>query len=287
MIPSYVKPFEYTIPWKSRSVHYGDHRGTQRGLGHDYRGNVSLIDYPDARRMDIRQTLRDPYEQVQVRTFNQNNSTPIFAIIDLSSSMQYVGKKRKLDIAMEIAASVAFSAYNAGDLFSLIAYNDHVDENLTTPLSYHVFQSFELIENLGKYQKRQVGSKGIVDVPFYLSQQRSMIFWISDFHMPFELIEEALNAMSGHQVIPIVLWDDGEYKQLPQFGFSTMIDPESGLNRTVFFRKELRDKFIEAFEKRRADLEDLFLKFDFQALFVDAEHSPDTFNNYFEQYMSI
>lgn len=287
MIPSYVKPFEYTIPWKSGSVHYGDHRGTQRGLGHDYRGNVSFIDYPDARRMDIRQTLRDPYEQVQVRTFNQNNTTPIFAITDLSSSMQYVGKKRKLDTAMEIAASVAYSAYIAGDVFSLIAYNDHVDENLTTPPSHHVFQNFQMIEKLGEFQKRQVGSKGIVNVPFYLSQQRSMIFWISDFHMSFDLIEEALNAMSGHQVIPVMLWEDREYKHLPLFGFSTMIDPETGLNRTVFFRKELRNKFIEAFEKRRVDLEDLFLKFDFQALFVGPDHSSDTFNNYFEQYMSI
>ena len=37
-----------------------------------------------------------------------------------------------------------------------------------------------------------------------------------------------MNAMSAHQVIPVVLWDDQEYKKLPKFGFGNMIDPETG-----------------------------------------------------------
>ncbi len=72
MVADYVKPFHYTIPWKSSSVHYGDHRGTQRGLGDDYRGNVSLIDYPDARRIDVRDSIRDPYENIQVKSIQAN-----------------------------------------------------------------------------------------------------------------------------------------------------------------------------------------------------------------------
>ena len=84
---SYAKPFEYIVSWKSASLQLGEHRGTQRGMGLDYRGNVNFVDYPDARRMDIRQTMRDPFEQVQVRQFNQESTTPIYAVCDLSSSM--------------------------------------------------------------------------------------------------------------------------------------------------------------------------------------------------------
>src|SRR5690606_4316063 len=138
MIPAYAKPFTYQIPWKSSSVHAGDHRGLQRGLGFEYRGNVPLVDYPDARRMDLRQTLRDPYEQIQVKLFNQDNTTPIFAVCDLSSSMQFKGRQRKLDQAKEIAASIALSAFNAGDVFSLVGYNQQVVEEFTLPLSLHV-----------------------------------------------------------------------------------------------------------------------------------------------------
>jgi len=285
MIPAYAKPFSYQIPWKSGSVHAGEHRGTQRGLGYEFKGNVPLIDYPDARRMDLRQTLRDPYEQVQVKLFNQDNTTPIFAVCDLSSSMQFKGKVRKLDLAKEIAASIAYSAFETSDIFSFIAYNQHVLEDLTLSLSHHVHQSFEVIEQLGHYKKMHVGSDGILEVPQFLSQHKGLIFWISDFHMPITLIEQAMNAMSAHQVIPIVLWDDREYKKLPKFGFGNMIDPETGSNQTIFFRESIIEQFEEAFAARKQALETLFTRFDSQAIYIGDKYDPEQMSHYFEQMM--
>lgn len=287
MIPSYVKPFAYHIPWKSSSQHFGDHRGTQRGLGFEYRGNVSLVDYPDARRMDLRQTLRDPYEQVQVKLYNQDNTTPVYAVCDLSGSMQYQGLQRKLDKAKEIAASIASSAFNAGDVFSFIAYNREVLEDYTLPLSHHLHQSLQMIAQLETRDDLRIGGDGILEVPQYLSQNRGLVFWVSDFHMPLPLIEQALNAMSLHQVVPVVLWDAKEYRSLPRFGFGTLIDPETGMNRTVFFREALREKFRAAFDARRQALEQLFLKFDCPPLFMESDYSPDAMSHYFEQYMNL
>ncbi len=286
MIPAYVKPFFYQIPWKSSSIHSGEHLGTQRGLGFEFKGNASLIDYPDARRMDLRQTLRDPYEQVQVKLYNQDNTTPIFAVCDLSSSMQFRGKVRKLDLAKEIAASIAYSAYESRDVFSFIAYNESVIEALTLNLSHHIHQSFEVIDQLSAYIKMRVGSEGILDVPEYLTQQRGLVFWISDFHMPITLIEQAMNAMSAHQVIPVVLWDEQEYNKLPKFGFGNMIDPETGLSRTLFFRESLRKQFQIAFLARKMALEALFNKFDTQALFLSEVFEPEQMSHYFEQMMA-
>lgn len=286
MIPAYAKPFTYQIPWKSHSVHYGGHRGTQRGLGFEFKGNVSLIDYPDARRMDIRQTLRDPYEQVQVRVFNQDNTTPIFAICDLSSSMQFKGRVRKLDIAKEIAASVAYSAFEAGDLFSLICYDKNVIENMTLTLNHNVQQSFETIEQLSAVRGMKIGCEGILEVPQYLSQNKGLVFWITDFHMPIEMIEQALSAMSIHQVVPVVLWDEHEYQKLPKLGFGNMIDPETGLQKTIFFRSAVREQFIAAFEQRKQVLSAIFSKFDYQAIFVTDQYESDMMSRYFEQMMS-
>ena len=285
MIPAYVKPFSYQIPWKSSSIHFGGHRGTQRGLGFEFKGNLPFIDYPDARRVDLRQTLRDPYEQVQVKLFNQDNTTPIFAVCDLSSSMQFKGKTRKLDLAKEISASIAYSAFETSDVFSFIAYNQHVIEDLTLSLSHHVHQSFEVIEMLGEYKKMRVGSEGILEAPQYLSQHKGLIFWISDFHMPITLIEQAMNAMSAHQVIPIVLWDDQEYKKLPKFGFGNLIDPETGGNQTIFFRESIREQFVEAFAARKQALETLFTSFDSQAIYISGKYIPEEMSHYFEQMM--
>ena len=287
MIPAYAQAFTYQVPWKSSSIHAGEHSGSQRGLGFDYRGNVSLLDYPDARRMDLRQTLRDPYEQVQVKLFNQDNITPIFAVCDLSSSMQFRGRQRKLDQAKEIAASIALSAFNAGDVFSLIGYNQQVVEEFTLPLSLHVHQALELIGELHDYRKMRVGAEGIMAVHQFLSQQKGLVFWISDFHMPIAMIEQALNGMSVHQVVPVVLWDDQEYKQLPRFGFGNMIDPETGHNRTIFFRDAVRAQFEVAFIERKQALDALFSRFDSQPLYLGGEFDAEAMSHYFEQYMSL
>ncbi|MDP8566758.1 DUF58 domain-containing protein [Methylophilus aquaticus] len=282
---NYARPFEYVIGWKSDSIQLGDHSGTQRGLGSDYRGIVNLVDYPDARRMDIRQTIRDPFEQVQVRQFNQDSTTPIYAVCDLSSSMQFRGRKRKLDTAVEIATAVAHSAYNAGDLFGFIGYNQQVIEDFTLPLSRNLHQSKAAIALLHDYQQLRIGVEGVTDVPNFLGQTRALVFWISDFHMPLSMIEKTLLAMSTHKVIPIVLWDDEEYKKLPKFGFGTMIDLETGLNRTLFFRSEVKAKFLDAFNARRLALEALFLRFDSPALFMQDDYRPELMTHYFEQAM--
>ena len=285
MIPAYAKSFTYQIPWKSSSIHSGEHRGAQRGLGFEYRGNISLIDHPDARRIDLRQTLRDPYEQIQVKLFNQDNTTPIFAVCDCSSSMQFKGHVRKLDLAMEICASVAYSAFNAGDVFSFIAYNQQVLEDFTQPLSHHIHQSFALIEMLKDYKQMRTDSTGIFEVPQYLSQNRGLVFWISDFHMPLAQLEQALNAMSVHQIVPIVLWDDQEYKRLPKFGFGNMLDPETGMSRSIFFRESVKNNFEAAFLKRKEQLDQLFTSFDYQPIYFSDAFNAEAMGEYFEEFM--
>lgn len=287
MIPSYVRPFGYSVPWKSRSMHFGEHRGTLRGLGDDYKDNASLQDYPDLRRMDFRQSVKDINEQIFVRTYNQNNTTPIYVVADLSSSMQFGYPKRKLDFVIEAASSIAYSAYLSGDPFGFIAYHTKVDESHSSPLSNHVFQHFISLATLSDYQNNYVNGKGILDVPYFLSGNRSIVYWISDFHMPTDLIEKALIELSGHQVIPVVLWHDKESKNLPKFGFSTLIDPETGKKVTLFFRESLRNQFIEAFESRKAELEHLFLKFEYPPLFFSDDFNPESITHYFQRYLSL
>lgn len=287
MLPAYVKPFTYAVPWKSRSMHIGDHRGTLRGLGDEYKDHASLTDYPDLRRMDVRQSLRDPYEQIYVRTYHQNNTTPVYVLGDLSSSMQFGRPKRKLDVLLETASSIAYSANLAGDPFGFIAFHRRVDEAYSSPLSHHVFQHFSTLSQLSDYQPGPQTAEGILDVPYFLSGHRSIVFWISDFHMPLSLIEQALIELSGHQVIPLVLWDSQESSNLPKFGFSTMIDPESGQKVTLFFRAALRQQFIAAFERRQAELTQLFLKFESPPMFFSGDVDAEAMTSYFDRYFSL
>src|SRR3546814_8751817 len=89
-------------------------------MGMEFRGHTTLLSYPDPRRIDIRQTIRDPLEQIYVRLFNQKSSTPVYAICDLSGSMNFGSRKRKLRLAAEIVESIAQSASHAIDPFGFV-----------------------------------------------------------------------------------------------------------------------------------------------------------------------
>jgi hypothetical protein len=65
-----------------------------------------------------------------------------------------------------------------------------------------------------------------------------------------------------------------------------MIDPETGLQKTIFFRESVRDQFIAAFEMRKQTLETLFSRFDYQAIYLSDKFEPDLLSQYFEQLSS-
>ena len=287
MVPEFAKSFTYQVNWRSRSYHAGYHRGAQGGLGVEFRGNVPLVDYPDARRIDINQTIRDPNEQVHVRIFNQKNATPIYAICDLSGSMQFNGQFSKMALMAEIAASVAYSAHQAGDTFSFVGFDKVVREDWLTKSSYRMQDAYELTQQLLLYTPTAVGSEGLLEVNDFIGQARSLVFLLSDFHMPLETIEAALNTLSSHHVVPVVLWDAEEYKALPNFGFSTIIDPETGEQRTLFFRKELKKRFAEIFAQRKADLENLFMRYDSPPYFAGEGFNADAISEYFYQFSAL
>lgn len=283
MIPENVQPFFYQVPWRSASVHTGEHLGLQRGPGDEFSKHVSLVDYPDARRLDLRQTLRDPYEQIQVRVFKQEASTPLYAVCDLSSSMQFEGHGRKQDTAQAIMASIACSAHENSDLFGMVCYDHAVIPQLSMAPSHHAHQSFATIAQLQTFQNVRKDGCGITEAAGWLGQQKGLVFWISDFHLPLPLIEQGLNLMSNHQLVPMVLWDPQEYQRLPRFGFGNLEDPETGQQKTIFFRQAIRTQFVEKFEQRKQALDQLFARFDIRPLYVPGQFEAALLSDYFEQ----
>lgn len=281
-----IKEFSYHINWRSRGRHSGSHSSTQRGMGMEFRGHTTLLSYPDPRRIDIRQTMRDPLEQVYVRIFNQKSATPVFAIADLSGSMSFGNTQSKIALSSQIANSIAMSATNNSDPFGFIGFDDIVREDWLCTQSFRVHQALELTSLLKDFQPDQVGSAGLRDVNRFLSRERALVFLISDFHMPLSELEESLSLLMQHQVVPVVLWDSAEYKQLPEFGITSVTDCETGEKRTIFLRKDMRANIIARFETRRIEIETLFMKFDMAPFFVDGDFDADALTEYFHQFVA-
>jgi uncharacterized protein (DUF58 family) len=286
MRPDHIKEFSYHINWRSNSRRPGSHRSSQRGMGMEFRGHATLLSYPDPRRIDLRQTIRDPMEQIYVRIFNQKSATPVFVLCDMSGSMQYGSQQRKIAVAGDITQSIAQSVTHNGDPFGFIGFDNEVREDWLSTLSSRPHMAIEMAEQLKSYQPHEVGSTALIDTIRLLPRERSLIFLVSDFHMPIKDLEDSLILMLRHHIIPVVLWDTAEYTDLPEFGIANVTDPETGTKRTLFLRKNYRNRILESFAKRRKAIEDLFLHFDMQPFFVTNQFDADDLSEYFHQYVA-
>jgi uncharacterized protein (DUF58 family) len=283
----YIKQFSYHISWRSRSRRPGRHKSNQRGMGMEFRGHTTLLSYPDPRRIDIRQTIRDPMEQVYVRIFNQKSATPVFVLNDLSGSMQYGVPHTKLTTAAEITRSVAQSATRNGDPVAFVGFDDELRDEWLSTLSARPHSMLELADRLENHLPGEVGAGALIDSARLLPRERALIFLVSDFHMPLAQLEEALLLMLRHHIVPVVLWNSSEYKDLPEFGITSINDPETGERRTLFLRAAYRQQILDTFAARRQAIEDLFMKFDMQPFFVEDRFDADLLTDYFHQYVTV
>jgi uncharacterized protein (DUF58 family) len=286
MTPTRAKEFSYQIGWRSRGRHPGRHASAQRGLGMDFRGHAPLIAYPDPRRIDLRQTIRDPFDQVWVRIFNQKSSIPVYVVCDLSGSMGFSGQMRKLEIAADIAASAAWSAFRVNDPFGFIGFDEEVREDWMFASTTKVHGAFEMTERLAGYRPGHIGAQGLQDVSRFLSRERSLVLLVSDFHMPLDELEQSLATLMRHHVVPLVLWDAAEYRSLPEFGVASVTDCETGARRTLFLRKDFREHILQSFADRRVALEKLFMSLDMPPLFIEDGFEADDLTEYFYQFVA-
>ena len=279
-----TETFDYHINWKTRGYHPGQHKSDQRGMGIEFAGHSNLLDYPDPRRIDIRQTIRDPLEQIYVRIFNQRSATPVIIVSDLSASMSFGIEKSKLSFASEISTVIANSVTNRSDAIGFIGFNDQTETSWWAPLSYRPHRTNLLIDRLKNYRPKNSGHQGIKRVFQVLPNDRTLVFLISDFHMPIDDIEESLSKLTKHTIVPIVIWSKAEYQDLPNFGIVNLNDPESGENTTLFLRKKLKTKIIDKFEQRKVELENIFLKYDSPPFFVEDKFNPLDMTQYFNEH---
>jgi uncharacterized protein (DUF58 family) len=221
-----------------------------------------------------------------VRIFNQKSSIPVYVVCDLSGSMGFSGQLRKMEIAAEIAASAAWSAYRVNDPFGFIGFDQHVREDWLFSSSVKVHGAFELAERLAAYRPGHVGAQGLTDVSRFLSREKSLVLLVSDFHMPFDELEHGLSTLMRHHVVPMVLWDAAEYQNLPEFGVASVTDCETGTRRTLFLRRSYRERILKAFAERREVLQRLFMSCDMPPLFIEDGFEPDDLTEYFYQFVA-
>ena len=275
-----------------REVHYrvgapvlghfpGHHRSTRGASGFEFRGHASLLDAPDPRRLDLHASLRDPFGDWRVRIYSQRKSVPVTVVADLSASMGFSGRNPKLAVLADFVESLAWSAWRTGDSFGFVGCDSAPRPDLLQPQTRARGAGGEIARRLRALHPAGRDARGLLEVPRHLSRQRALLFLVSDFHLPLEMVAAVLDGLSLHEVVPTVLWDPLEFGLSAARGLAQVIDPESGRQRLVWWRPGLRARWEAAHAQRRQALLQLFRARRLKPLFIEGGYDAEAVTRHF------
>lgn len=245
---------DYRVRWKPSGVLPGAYRGTVAGSGNEVRAVVPLSHFPDPRRLDLRTTLRDPFQQLWVRDFKQSTAIRLFVLADVSASMGFVGAHDQYATLRRIVRCLANSAWKGGDRFGLYAADVHLRPELSLPARVNRGAGAWVDARLAAHTPSGGSARGLLEAVAELPGQRALVFLLSDFHWPPTLLGQMLRALAHHDVVPVVLQDPAEYERLPARGFARLRDSESGGTRFVWLRPALLRRLRERHQAQQAQL---------------------------------
>jgi hypothetical protein len=249
-----IPELHYRLAGPVRGSFPGHHRSRRGDGGFEFRGQAPLFDAPDARRLDLHASLRDPFGNWIVRLHSQRMSIPVVMVADLSASMGFEGAQRKLDVLADFSESLAWSAWRTGDSFGFVGCDTGVRADLLLPQTRARGAGVALAAALRALQPTGRSAHGLQDAHRHLTRQRALLFLVSDFHLPLDEVAVLLASLAHHDVVPVLLWQPQEFDLGERQGLADVIDPETGLRRWVWWRPWLRERWQLAQRERRAAL---------------------------------
>lgn len=248
---------EYNTAFKGRGMTFSEVRPYQFG--------------DDIRQIDWNVTARtgDPY----IKVFEEEREQTLMLMVDISPSGLFGSKdNRKIDVATELAAVLAFSAIKNNDKVGLILFSDRI-EKVVFPRKgrLHVLR---LIREL-YYTKPEGKKTNISEALAYMNRilsRRSIIVLISDFQST-EYDKQLKITHRKHDLVSIHVQDPLE-ETLPDLGIVPYMDSESG--NMVYLdtsSKEVQNAFRARKLKQNAAMKEMFTKLGIDSVRVDTTKS--------------
>ena len=276
-----VREFHYRVRHGVAGHVPGAHRSRRGEAGLEFRGHVPLTHAPDTRRIDVHASLRDAFGQWQVRVFSERKAVPVVVVADLSASMGYRGKHRKLDVLADFTDAAAQSAWRSGDSFGFVGCDDLLRRDWLLPPTRRRGLGGLLAQRLRRLEP-QGSARGLAQAARALPHRRSLVFLVSDFHLPIAELDALLGGLAHHEVVPVLVWDRQEFDP-PRNGLTQLADPESGEQTLVWMRPMLRERWRTAQVERRAALQALFHRHRLDPLVLDDGYRADAVSAHFVQ----
>jgi len=279
--------FQYRLPRVTGGHRPGSHDASSLGSGQRFAGHARLFDLPDPRRLDLRASLRDVRREWLVRTQLERAAIPLYAVVDISASMRFGVPSTKLERASRLVESMGNSAFRSGDPAGLIVFDAAEPDAFAIPARH----SRGIGQLLGSRLRGEslppaaaptaphgAGLKRAIEP---LTGKDVLVFLISDFHWPLDLLGPALDALHRASVVPVVVWDPAELEPPAVSGLLTLMDAETRELRTLWIGRRLRERWRLGVTRRREALEAVLSAHDLRPFPLFAEFDPVAMSRYF------
>jgi uncharacterized protein (DUF58 family) len=254
-----LRRLELPVVRRLEGLLQGDYKSAARGDGLDLADLREYQFHDDVRRIDWNATarLQTPY----VRDYIEDREIPVWFLLDMSPSMMFEGVSvSKNTVLTEFTTLMCRLMLGRGNRAGAVVFSGKIDR--TIPSRGGRRQLLQILSAVTSHRP----SPGATDLRQILTEasaairRRSLVFIVSDF-ITSPGWEKVLNLLAArHDVVAVRLTDPLETR-LPDLGFLTFQDAESGEQLFVdTHNRQFQARFAAAADARDEVLRAIFEK---------------------------
>jgi uncharacterized protein (DUF58 family) len=219
-----VRKIEIKSKGLSNHIFAGEYHTAFKGTGMAFSEVREYQSGDDIRSIDWNVTAR--YNTPFVKIFEEEREMTVMLLIDVSASGDFgTNKQYKKDLAIEIAAILAFSAIKNNDKVGVIFFSDRIEKFIIPKKGKsHILRIIREIVSLKPDSK---GTDVSMALEYFNSviKKRSICFLLSDFtSTPFS--KPLKIASKKHDIVGVRIHDKRE-SEMPNIGLVPMQDMET------------------------------------------------------------
>ena len=266
-----IRKLEIRTKGMVNNIFGGEYQSAFKGRGMEF-SEVREYSYgDDIRQIDWNVTARtgDPF----IKLFEEEREQTLMLCVDISPSGVFGSRsQRKMDLAIEICAVLAFSAIKNNDKVGLVLFSNIIEK--VVPPKKGRIHVLRLIRELYTTDPKGSGTD-ISEALAYVNRllnRRAVVVLASDFQDQ-DFDKQMKITSRKHDLVNILIHDDLE-EELPDLGIIPLKDAETGEEVLVDTSSEtVRTSFRKKKIREKAALKDKFLRMKIDAIDLQTNHS--------------